>query len=125
MNNSITVKQNSKWQLVAISNDVYDSGNIFTNVATLTGFKDLSKQYLVVIYKRNYNGMVLVQRTDDYAKAMSIYNKRYNTLSTSHAVVITYSSDNDTIKEVQGRNSYRILVSDGQVLLVKPKNIYL
>lgn len=121
----LVIKQGSKWQLVAVSVDTYDDGHIYTTPATLRQFKDLSKKYMVVIYKRRYNGMIQVTQTDDYAKAMAAWNGRHDTLSTSHAAVLTRAYDNETLRSIQGRDSYRILLQEGILQLVKPAGVYL
>jgi len=123
------IKQTSKWQLIAISIKAYENGAIYTDTTKLLEFKDLTKEYLTVIYKRDYNGMVLKTSTDDGAKANKAFSGRHDTLSTSHACILTTSNDNDSIKQVQGRSSYRMIISDAttgaKLLLVKPKGIYL
>lgn len=123
------IKQTSKWQLIAISISAYDNGAIYTTTTKLLEFKDLTKDYLTVIYKRDYNGVIHKTSTNNNAKATKAFSSRYDTLSTSHACILTTSNDNDSIKQVQGRNSYRMLVSDtttgAKLLLVKPKGVYL
>ena len=125
MVSAIKLKQNSYWQLYAVVLKSYDDGTIYTEAIKLLQFKDLSKEYMTVVYKHTYNGMLQIKRTDKTVEATKIYAARYQTLSTTHACVITASNDNDAIKSVQGRSGYRVWVSDGNLLLVKPKGIYL
>jgi hypothetical protein len=125
MNSMIKINQTSKWQLYAIVTDIYMDGSVYTKAIKLTEFKDLSKEYMTVIYKHHYNSMCRITRSNKHKNARSVYDKRHNTLSTSHACIITRPYGNEHILAVAGRSGYQITSKEGDLLLVRPKEFYL
>lgn len=119
-----SVKQSKKWMLYVTITKVTKSGLMSLEHYPLMKFSDISKDYTVIVHKRDYNGVLITRRTDKPEVAYREYDNRYSTFGTTGSCIIKREYDSALKKNV-----YKIIakdVTEGYTLtLIEPDAKYL